>query len=179
MSPATDDRLALIAARVRDVPDFPRPGIVFKDITPLLGDARAFAAAIDLLAERIARRAPALVVGIESRGFLFGAPVARALGLGFVPVRKPGKLPARRHRVEYALEYGTDALELHHDAIAAGSAVVIVDDVLATGGTSEATGRLVREAGGHVVGYAFAITLGFLGGRARLGGVPVDDILVN
>jgi len=118
-----------------------------------------------------------VIVGIESRGFIFGAPVARALGLGFVPVRKPGKLPHRTRRVEYALEYGTDILEMHHDALVVGARVVIVDDVLATGGTAAATGRLVSEAGAAVVGYAFALELGFLHGRARLGGHAVDALI--
>jgi adenine phosphoribosyltransferase len=161
---------------VRDVPDFPRPGIVFKDITPMLGDGRAFAGCIDLLAEAIARHRPEALVGIESRGFIFAAPVARALGVGFVPVRKPGKLPHRTRRVEYALEYGTDALEMHHDALVAGVRVIVVDDVLATGGTAAAAGRLVSEAGGELCGFAFAIELGFLGGRARLG-QPVDALI--
>jgi adenine phosphoribosyltransferase len=170
-------RLELVRSLVRDVPDFPRAGILFKDITPMLGHAGAFAACIDLLAERIAPMRPVALVGIESRGFIFAAPVARALGVGFVPVRKPGKLPAQKLRVEYALEYGTDALEMHHDAVASGQAVVIVDDVLATGGTAAATGRLIEQAGGKVCGFAFAIELGFLAGRARLAGTPVDALL--
>jgi adenine phosphoribosyltransferase len=141
------------------------------------GDARAFGLAVELLAEAVARRAVDAVVGIESRGFIFGAPVARALGVGFVPVRKPGKLPHRKRRVEYALEYGTDALEMHHDALAAGVRVVIIDDVLATGGTAAAAGRLVEEAGGTLCGFAFAIELGFLDGRKRLAGHAVDALI--
>jgi adenine phosphoribosyltransferase len=162
-----------LASYVRDVPDFPKPGIMFKDITPLLGDGKAFAAAIDRLSERVAALAPRAIVGIESRGFIVGAPVARALGVGFVPVRKPGKLPARTRRVEYALEYGSDALEMHHDALhphGSSVPVVIVDDVLATGGTAAATARLIEDAGGRVVGFAFLIELAFLGGRQRLAG---------
>jgi adenine phosphoribosyltransferase len=118
-----------------------------------------------------------VLVGIESRGFIFGAPVARALGVGFVPVRKPGKLPHRTRRVEYELEYGTDALEMHHDALVSAARVVIVDDVLATGGTAAAAGRLVEEAGGTLAGFAFAIELGFLGGRSRLGATVVDALI--
>jgi adenine phosphoribosyltransferase len=173
----TDVRLEHVRALVRDVPDFPRAGITFKDITPMLGDARAFRACVDLLAAQIAAHAPEAVVGIESRGFIFGAPVAHVLGVGFVPVRKPGKLPHRTRRVEYALEYGTDALEMHHDALVAGVRVIVVDDVLATGGTAAAAGRLVAEAGGLLVGFAFALELGFLGGRARLVGHAVDALI--
>jgi adenine phosphoribosyltransferase len=172
-----DSRLDAVKALIRDVPDFPKPGIMFKDITPMLGDGAAFGAAVDLLAEAIARHKPEALVGIESRGFIFGAPVARQLGIGFVPVRKPGKLPHRTRRVEYALEYGTDALEMHHDALASGVRVVIIDDVLATGGTAAAAGRLVGDAGGHLVGFAFAIELAFLDGRKRLSGQPVDALI--
>src|SRR5262245_28042809 len=124
-----DPRLDLVRSRIRDVPDFPKPGILFKDITPLLRDAKAFAASIDVLAERVAPLRPEAIVAIESRGFLFGAPLATAMGLGFVPVRKPGKLPHATTKVEYALEYGTDAVEMHTDALAAGVRAVVVDDV--------------------------------------------------
>jgi adenine phosphoribosyltransferase len=172
-----DSRVEVVKALIRDVPDFPKPGIMFKDITPMLGDARAFAVAVELLAEAIAKQTPEAIVGIESRGFIFGAPVARALGVGFVPVRKPGKLPSRTRRVEYALEYGTDALEMHHDALASGVRVTIVDDVLATGGTAAAAGRLVTEAGATLCGFAFAIELGFLNGRQRLAGQAVDALI--
>ncbi len=172
-----DARVDAVRALIRDVPDFPRPGITFKDITPMLGDAGAFACCIDLLAEAVARHRPQALVGIESRGFIFGAPVARALGVGFVPVRKPGKLPHRTRRVDYALEYGTDALEMHHDALASGARVVIIDDVLATGGTAAAAGRLVQEAGGSLAGFAFAIELAFLAGRQRLVGHAVDALI--
>jgi len=169
-----------LAKLVRDVPDFPKPGIMFKDITPLLGDAKGFAHAIDGLTDKVRGLGARAVVGIESRGFIVGAPVARALGLGFVPVRKPGKLPAKTRRVEYALEYGSDALEMHHDALHPhGHAVpvLIVDDVLATGGTAAATARLIEEAGGKVAGFAFLIELGFLGGRSRLAGHHIVSLL--
>jgi adenine phosphoribosyltransferase len=172
-----DSRVDAVRALIRDVPDFPKPGIVFKDITPMLADARAFAACVDLLAEAIAPRKPDALIGIESRGFIFAAPVARALGVGFVPVRKPGKLPHRTRRVEYALEYGTDALEMHHDALVRDARVIIVDDVLATGGTAAAAGRLVEEAGGRLAGFAFAIELAFLSGRTRLAGYTVDALI--
>lgn len=173
-----DRRLEALRARVRDVPDFPGPGILFRDLTPLMGDGAALRHAIDLLAERAAHHDPQLVVAIESRGFIFGAPVAAALGLGFVPVRKPGKLPFRTTRRDYALEYGTDALEIHADALVAGARVVIVDDLLATGGTAQATVELTRALGGNVVCAAFVVELAALGGRARLGGVPVESLLL-
>ncbi len=172
-----DPRVDAVKALVRDVPDFPKPGILFKDITPMLADARTFGLVVDLLAEAIAARRPEVLVGIESRGFIFAAPVARALGVGFVPIRKPGKLPYHKRRIEYALEYGTDALEMHHDAFLADTRVVIVDDVLATGGTAAAAGQLVEQAGGKLAGYAFAIELTFLSGRARLGGAAVDALI--
>jgi adenine phosphoribosyltransferase len=172
-----DTRLALLRKRVRDVPDFPKPGILFRDLTPLMGDGVALGEAIALLAESVARHRPELVIAIESRGFIFGAPVAASLGVGFVPVRKPGKLPHKTRRRSYALEYGTDALEMHADAFVAGARVVIVDDLLATGGTAGATVELVREIGGHVVGAAFVVELALLRGRERLAGVPVDALL--
>lgn len=159
-----------LRALIRDVPDFPKPGIVFKDITPLLGDGAAFRAACEALAEPYRQEAITHVAAIESRGFIFGAPVAQMLGAGFVPVRKVGKLPSTTSRVEYALEYGTDALEVHLDACPPPARVLVVDDVLATGGTAEATCRLVEQIGGEVVGCAFVIALDFLGGAARLTG---------
>jgi adenine phosphoribosyltransferase len=165
---STDDRLQRITSRIRDVPDFPKPGILFKDITPLLGDGPAFRLVTDLLAERIAKKKPELIVGIESRGFIFGAALAERLGVGFVPVRKPGKLPYKTTRETYSLEYGTDALEMHEDAVE-GRCCLIVDDLLATGGTAAATVRLVERQGGTVDGFAFVIELGFLHGRDRLG----------
>ena len=172
-----DVRRALLRARVRDVPDFPKPGILFRDLTPLMGDGAAMRAAVDLLAETAVHHRPELVVAIESRGFIFGAPVAASLGVGFVPVRKPGKLPHKTRRRSYDLEYGTDALEMHADAVVEGARVVIVDDLLATGGTAAATVELVREIGGQVVGALFVVELTLLRGRDRLAGVPVDALL--
>jgi adenine phosphoribosyltransferase len=162
---------------IRDVPDFPKKGILFKDITTLLREKEGFARAVRALADACRPLAPDLVVCVESRGFLFGAPVAYLLGAGVVPVRKPGKLPARTIREEYALEYGSDALELHEGAIEPGQCVVVMDDLLATGGTAAAAGRLVGGAGGVLAGYAFLVELAFLGGRARLGGVPVVSLI--
>ena len=166
-----------IARRIRDVPDFPKPGIVFKDITPLLLDASAFRRAVELMTTPFQESRVTRVVSIESRGFLLGAPVALALEAGLVPIRKPGKLPAERGRVEYALEYGTDALEMHRDALGSGDRVLIVDDVLATGGTAEAAAKLVRAHSGEVVGFTFLIELDFLKGRERLSGERVEALL--
>jgi adenine phosphoribosyltransferase len=165
---SSDDRLQRITSRIRDVPDFPKPGIIFKDVTPLLGDGPAFRIVTDLLAEKVGADRPELIVGIESRGFIFGAALAERLGVGFVPVRKPGKLPYKTTREIYALEYGTDALEMHEDAVA-GRRCLVVDDLLATGGTASATARLVERQGGKVNGFAFVIELDFLKGRERLG----------
>ena len=154
---------------VRDVADFPKPGVVFKDLTPLLADARAFAASIEALVAPFAEAGIERVVGIEARGFIFGAAAAHALGAGFVPMRKPRKLPAKTIGVDYALEYGSDRLEIHADALVQGERVLIVDDVLATGGTVEATAHLVERAGWHVAGISVAIELEALDGRSRLG----------
>jgi adenine phosphoribosyltransferase len=162
---------------IRDVPDFPKPGIVFKDITPLLLDPAAFRSATDLMAARFRDAGVTRIVAIESRGFLLGAPLALQLTAGLVPIRKSGKLPAERGRVEYQLEYGTDALEMHRDAVASGDRVLVVDDVLATGGTAEAAGRLVRDHGARLVGYSFLIELDFLRGRERLRGERVEALL--
>lgn len=162
---------------IRDVPDFPKPGILFKDITPLLLSPAAFRHAIDLMAAPFRGAGVTRVVSIESRGFLLGAPVALALDAGLVPIRKPGKLPAARGRVEYALEYGTDALEMHQDAVSPGDRVLIVDDVLATGGTAQAAAKLVRAHGAQVVGFTFLIELDFLNGRERLVGERVEALL--
>jgi adenine phosphoribosyltransferase len=174
---ASDPRRALLRARVRDVPDFPKPGILFRDLTPLMGDGAALREAIDMLAAAAVRHRPELIVAIESRGFIFGAPVAASLGVGFVPVRKPGKLPHKTRRRSYDLEYGTDALEMHADAVVKGARVVIVDDLLATGGTAAATADLVAEIGGEVVGATFVVELEVLRGRDRLAGIPVDALL--
>jgi adenine phosphoribosyltransferase len=156
-----------LTRHIRDVPDFPKPGVVFKDITPLLADAEAFRATIDALVAPYRGRVD-LVLGVESRGFIVGAAAAYALGTGIAVVRKPGKLPWQTHRASYELEYGTDSLEIHHDAIAGGHRVLLVDDLLATGGTASAAIELVRHCGGQIVACAFLIELGFLGGRARL-----------
>lgn len=169
-------QLLNIQSKIRDIPDYPKPGIVFKDITPLVGDGLAFRATIELLCERVRQRSPELIVGIEARGFIFGAPVAERLGIGFVPARKPGKLPGKRVSESYALEYGTDAIEMHEEAVH-GRAVVVVDDLLATGGTAAAAIRLCERLNGRVVGAVFVVELGFLGGRARLGGTHVDALL--
>jgi adenine phosphoribosyltransferase len=161
---------------IRDVPDFPKPGVVFKDITPLLADAGAFRAAIDALVEPYRGRVD-MVLGIESRGFIVGSAAAYALGTGIAVVRKPGKLPYRTHRADYALEYGTDGLEIHHDAIGNGHRVLLVDDLLATGGTAGAAIQLVERCGGRVVACAFLIELGFLDGRSRLRGHEVHALM--
>ena len=158
---------------IREVPDFPKPGILFYDITTLLGDAQGLRRAIECLADPFRDVPLDKVVGIESRGFIFGAAVADRLGVGFVPVRKPGKLPSRTVRVEYALEYGTDALEMHDDAVAAGQRVLIVDDLLATGGTARAVADLVTGQGAEVAALAFLIELDALKGRDRLAGRQV------
>lgn len=162
---------------IRNVPDYPKPGIVFKDITPLLKDPQAFSRVVQAIADRYRDQQIDYVLGIESRGFIFGAAVATALSAGFIPVRKPGKLPHDTHRCEYALEYGTDALEIHQDAVEAGKRVLIVDDVLATGGTAAAAVELVRCTGGEVAGLAFLMELGFLKGREKLPGLDVTSLL--
>src|SRR5882757_6432965 len=154
-----------LKAHVRDIADYPRPGVVFKDITPLLAAPDAFAAAVDAVAAPFADERIDKVLGIEARGFVFAAPVAYRHAAGFVPVRKAGKLPWEIEREEYDLEYGTDLLEIHRDAVVPGDRVLIVDDVIATGGTAAASARLVERLGGEVAGFAFLLELGFLGGR--------------
>ena len=172
-----DDLEPRLRASVRDVPDFPNPGIVFKDITPILADPALFRATTEAMAEPFARDGITHVVAVESRGFILGAPVAQQLGAGFVPARKVGKLPWRTLREEYALEYGTDVLEIHVDALPPGARVVIVDDVLATGGTAAAVAALVTRSGASMHAFAFLMTLGFLGGRVRLGDARVESLL--
>ncbi|SRR6266852_2277372 len=162
---------------IRDVPDFPKPGIIFKDITPLLRDRAAFDNTIELLAKRFRNDNVNLVAGIESRGFIFGSCVARALGAGFIPIRKPGKLPWTKRRNEYILEYGTDALEIHDDAVGEGDRVLIVDDLLATGGTIVAATALVRGLGATIVALATVIELAFLDGRRKLPDVPFFSLI--
>jgi adenine phosphoribosyltransferase len=166
-----------IESLIRPIPDFPIPGILFRDITPLLKDAGGFKAVIDLFAEAYAGQDIAYVVGIEARGYMIGAPLAYVLGAGFVPVRKPGKLPGTKHREEYALEYGTNALEIHDDAIPHGARVLVVDDLLATGGTIAATLRLLGKLGADVVGVAVLIELLGLDGRAALPGVDLTSFV--
>jgi adenine phosphoribosyltransferase len=163
--------------RIRHVPDFPKPGILFYDVTTLLKDATGFRMAVEAMTAPHEGEAIDLIVGIESRGFIFGAAMADRLKIGFAPVRKPGKLPAKTRRASYALEYGTDSLEIHEDAVAAGANVLVVDDLLATGGTAAATVGLLRELGGNIVGVQFLIELADLGGRARLAGEKVDAVL--
>jgi len=163
--------------KIRHVPDFPKPGILFYDITTLLRDAAGFRMAVDSLAAPFKNSSVDLVVGMESRGFIFGSVVADRLGCGFVPVRKVGKLPAKTRRATYALEYGTDSLEIHDDAVTPGQRVLIVDDLLATGGTAKATLDLVKASGGSVVGLAFLIELIGLDGRHRLPGENVHAVL--
>jgi adenine phosphoribosyltransferase len=177
ISATPHDLVAQVRARVRDIPDFPQPGIVFKDITPILSDGPLFQSVIRWLADEFGQRGIDQVVGIESRGFIFAASLAFHLGCGFVPVRKPGKLPYRTIRVDYELEYGTDALEAHVDALRPGEKVLIVDDVLATGGTALAATRLVQQLGGEIAGAAFLVELGFLKGRERLGDLPVHSLV--
>jgi adenine phosphoribosyltransferase len=173
----TRDVVADLAARIRDVRDFPIPGILFKDITPILQDAGSFHDSIDLLADLYASDSYDVIVGMESRGFVFGAAVAYKVGRGFVPVRKPGKLPAEKISVEYALEYGTNTLEMHGDGIVPGQRALMMDDLLATGGTCRAAIDLVEQLGGVVVGTAFLVELGFLNGRERVGTYDVRSIL--
>ncbi len=165
MSQVTD----AIRATIRDIPDFPKKGIVFKDITPVLADRILFRQVIDALAARWGGERIHKVVGIESRGFLFAAPLAYAIGAGLTVVRKPGKLPYQKIREVYALEYGEDSLELHVDAVGPGERVLVMDDLLATGGTAEAVGRLVARQGAELAGYSFVVELGFLHGARRLG----------
>lgn len=167
-----------LRALVRDVPDFPRPGILYRDLTPLMGHGAALAETVERLAESADGWRPTAIAGIESRGFIFGAPVAARLGLGFVPLRKPGKLPHRTRQQRYDLEYGSDGIEIHEDALAHGARLVIVDDLLATGGTAGAAVQLARALGADVVGATFVVELAALEGRTRLGGVPASALIV-
>lgn len=162
---------------IRDIPDFPAEGILFRDITPVLQDAAAFKEVIHSMSECVKAMKPDVIVGIESRGFILGTPVAIELGLGFIPVRKAGKLPSETIKAEYALEYGTNAVEIHKDAITPGMRVAIVDDLLATGGTAKAAAQLVEELGGKVVSMNFLIELGFLNGRESLKGYEVCTVV--
>lgn len=166
-----------LADLVRNIPDFPMPGIAFKDITTLIGNGPAFTKVIDLLSERYRDRGITAVAGVESRGFIFSAPIALNLGVGLVPIRKPGKLPADTYQIEYSLEYGTNKLEIHRDAFDSGAQVLVVDDLLATGGTIAAASKLIEQAGGAVVELAFVIELTFLGGREKLAPYPVHSLI--
>lgn len=170
-----------LRAAIRDVPDFPKPGIVFKDISPILGDPGLLSGAIYELSRRILEAAGdegvSHIVGVESRGFIFGAAVAHELGIGFVPVRKPGKLPWRTHRVEYSLEYGSDALEIHQDAFPEGARVALVDDLLATGGTAAAAAQLVQKLDALLLGAFFVIELGWLNGAEKMRDVAVQSLV--
>lgn len=172
-----DDLVAEMASKIRDIADHPQPGVVFKDITPLLAHAAGFAALVEELGDPYLSMGVDAVVGVEARGFIVAAPVALHLEAGFVPVRKPGKLPWDVEREEYELEYGTDVLEIHRDAVQPGERVLVVDDVLATGGTAAATVALLEKLGAEVVGLAFLIELDFLGGRAKLPGRPVTSLI--
>ncbi|MEW2517477.1 adenine phosphoribosyltransferase [Actinacidiphila alni] len=171
----------LLLGRIRDVPDYPQPGVVFKDITPLLADPAAFGALVDALAALADRHGATKVVGLEARGFILAAPAAARAGIGFVPVRKAGKLPGKTLAQSYELEYGTAEIEVQTDAFAAGDRVLVIDDVLATGGTAEASLELIRRAGATVAGVAVLLELGFLGGRERLApaldGAPLDTLV--
>ncbi len=166
-----------VAKTVRDVPDFPKPGILFKDITTVLLDGALYGRLIDHLCEVVRASGADVVAGIESRGYLFAAPVAARLGLPLALIRKPGKLPWKTRKASYSLEYGTDSVEMHEDAVRPGQKVVVMDDLLATGGTMEAACRLVRESGAEVALAMFVIELTFLDGRKRLDGVPVDALV--
>ena len=171
------DAIPALQRLIRDVPDFPKPGIVFKDITPLLADPAGLAMAVEVMANPFRKDRVDLVIGAESRGFIFGTAIAQSLSCGFVPIRKPGKLPRETHRAEYELEYGSDVLEMHADAIVPGQRVLMVDDLLATGGTAAATVELVERLGGEVVACCFLVELGFIPGREKLGEVPVVSLV--
>lgn len=162
---------------IREIPDFPKPGILFKDITTLLQNPAGLKAMVDLFAEKCSDLKPQYVVGMESRGFIVGAPLAYKMDIGFIPVRKPGKLPAAVHAIEYELEYGTDCLEMHQDAVQPGSRILIVDDLIATGGTAGATAKLIQKIGCELVGCAFVIELKDLKGRDRLPDVPIITLV--
>ncbi|HEY9681803.1 MAG TPA: adenine phosphoribosyltransferase [Oculatellaceae cyanobacterium] len=167
--PLAAEKKDWIKEAIRDVPDFPKPGIIFKDLTPLLKDVPRFKFVIEALTEKCRQLKPDYIAGIEARGFLLGPTIAYELGIGFVPIRKPGKLPYKVQKLEYALEYGTDCVEVHADAVEEGKRVVVIDDLLATGGTAEAARRLMAAVGGKVVGIGFIVELEFLSGRKKLG----------
>ncbi|MFJ5723559.1 adenine phosphoribosyltransferase [Streptomyces sp. NPDC093149] len=180
-SSTTESIRELLLSRIRDVPDYPKPGVMFKDITPLLADPAAFAALTDTLAEMCVRHGATKVVGLEARGFILAAPVAVRAGLGFVPVRKAGKLPGATLSQAYELEYGTAEIEIHAEDLSVGDRIMVIDDILATGGTAEASLELIRRAGAEVAGVAVLMELGFLEGRARmeqaLAGAPLEALI--
>jgi len=171
------ERIQQIKTAIRDVPDFPKPGILFKDITPLLNDPKMFSLTLDLLQEEAREYGVDIIAGIESRGFIFGAALADRMNCGFVPIRKPGKLPAATIREEYALEYGSDAIEIHADAFRERKRVLLLDDLLATGGTAEAAAKLVEKSGGHLLAVGFVIELEFLTGVQKLSGRPYFSLI--
>lgn len=175
--PAEFDALAYVRGLIRDVPDFPEPGVLFRDITPLLADPRAFHIVLDAIAHRFVGSQVDAVVGVESRGFIFGGALAARLNASFVPVRRPGKLPFRTDKVSYSMEYGEAELEMHRDSLREGASVLIVDDLLATGSTAAAAGELVHRQGAYVMAYAFVLELTSLGGRERLLPVPTLAIV--
>jgi adenine phosphoribosyltransferase len=177
VEPALDHLAIDLASLVRDIPDFPTPGVVFKDLTPLFAEHAAFASVVDRLSDAFRSRSVDRVLGVEARGFIVGAPVAYRFGAGFTPVRKAGKLPWQVEQEEYALEYGTDLLEIHRDAVAPGERVLVIDDVLATGGTAAATARLVEKLGAEVVGLGFVVELAFLHGRDKLLGHDIVSLI--
>ncbi|HEY9765211.1 MAG TPA: adenine phosphoribosyltransferase [Chroococcales cyanobacterium] len=174
----TSDVASILKGKIRDIPNFPKEGILFRDLTPLLKDPETFDLAIRQFVERFQGLEIDYVVGVESRGFILGAPIAQGLKAGFIPVRKPGKLPYLTNRAEYQLEYGTDALEIHQDAVEPGKRVLIVDDLLATGGTISATVDLVKRTGGEVAGVAFLVELTALGGRDKLSDLDVFSLIL-
>lgn len=172
-----DEVAGMLRRLIRDVPDFPKPGVMFKDITPLLKDPEAFRQCIDALAERYEKQAIDAVTAVEARGFIVGTVLAYRLGRGMIPIRKAGKLPWKTEKVEYSLEYGTDTVEIHQDAVAPGARILVADDLLATGGTALATAQLIEKLGGRVVEIAFLIELSSLKGREKLKGYPVFSLV--
>ncbi|MDZ4832776.1 MAG: adenine phosphoribosyltransferase [Candidatus Melainabacteria bacterium] len=166
--PLKKEKADWLSSKIRDIPDFPKPGILFKDITTLMKDAEAFHFTLHSMAQETAKLKPDVIIGIEARGFMLAPPIADILGLGFVPIRKPGKLPYKVEKVTYDLEYGSDSIEMHIDAIEKGQRVVLIDDLLATGGTAAAASQLIKKVGGDLVGIGFVVELGFLNGRSKL-----------